>query len=227
MKYSPKCLWPGDVRSARLLQNALAQNVSLRPLMRIPKLIAGVDACYTEKHVIAAASLFTYPGLAHLDDAVAREKIRVPYLPGFLSFREGPAVIMALRRLNIPPDVVLFDGQGIAHPQGLGIASHIGVVLDIATVGCAKSRLVGEFEGPGPHKGDWAKLYFHGRIIGAVLRTRARVRPVFVSPGHRIDLKASIDVVMHAVSSYRLPEPIRRADHLSRQVAKEEKEHGR
>jgi deoxyribonuclease V len=195
--------------------------------MRIPKLIAGVDACYTGKQVIAAASLFTYPGLTHLDDAIAREKIRIPYFPGFLSFREGPAIITALRRLNMPPDVVLFDGQGIAHPMGLGIASHIGVVLDIATIGCAKSRLVGEFEAPGLRKGDWAKLYFQGRTIGAVVRTRARVRPVFVSPGHRIDLKASIDIVMHAVSSYRLPEPIRRADYLSRQAAKEEKEHGR
>jgi deoxyribonuclease V len=227
MRDIPKNLWPGDIQSARLLQNALAKNVSIQPLKRGPKLIGGVDACYTGKHVVAAASLFTYPGLMHLDDSAAREKIRFPYVPGFLSFREGPAIITALRRLKTPPDLVLFDGQGIAHPRGMGIASHIGVVLDIPTIGCAKSRLVGEFEEPGPCQGDWSALYFHGRIIGAVLRTRDRVRPVFVSPGHRIDLKASIDIVMRAVSLYRLPEPLRRADHLSRQAAKEETAHER
>jgi deoxyribonuclease V len=226
MRVVPENLWPKDMLSARLVQEALAKSVSILPLKRIPKRIAGVDACYTERGVVAAAALFTYPGLEHLDDAVAEEKAWFPYVPGFLSFREGPAIIKALKRLKTQPDVILFDGQGIAHPRGMGIASHVGVILDIPTVGCAKSRLLGEFDEPGPCKGNWTPLYYQGRKIGAVLRTRGWVRPLFVSPGHRVDLKTSIDIVIHAVTSYRIPDPIRCADHLSRMAAQKEAEHG-
>lgn len=225
MRPAPGNLWPKDMQTAQIVQNALAQRVSIRPLKRDPILIAGVDACFTGSIVVAAASLFTYPGLEHLEDAVGKKRMHFPYIPGYLSFREGPAIIKALRKLKTQPDVVLFDGQGIAHPRGLGIAAHVGVVLDIPAVGCAKSRLIGKFDDPGPCKGDWSPLYYQGREVGAVLRTRDRVRPLFISPGHRVDLKTSIDIVMHAVSSYRLPEPIRRADHLSRLVAQKEVEY--
>jgi deoxyribonuclease V len=172
--------------------------------------------------VVVAASLFSYPGLEHLEDTVAKERMLFPYIPGYLSFREGPAVIKALRKLKTQPDVVLFDGQGIAHPRHMGIASHVGVVLNIPAVGCAKSRLVGEYDEPGPCRGDWSPLYYQGREVGAVLRTRDQVRPLFISPGHRVDLMTCINIVLHAVSSYRLPEPIRRADHLSRLAAQKE-----
>ena len=215
------------MRSARLMQAALADHVSIRPLKESPKSIAGVDACFSKRTVVAVASFFTYPGLEHLGDAVSQDKIRFPYVPGFLSFREGPAIITALKKLRMRPDVVLFDGQGVAHPHGLGIASHIGVILDIPTVGCAKSRLVGKYEEPGPHKGDWTPLYYQERTVGAVLRTRERVRPLFISPGHRVDLKTSLDIVMNAVSSFRLPEPIRRADHISRMTVQKETENER
>jgi len=218
-------LWPKDIPAAQKVQNALAQRVSIRPLKRDPIRIAGVDACFTGSTVVAAASLFTYPGLEHIEDAVGKKRMLFPYIPGYLSFREGPAIIKALRKLKARPDIVLFDGQGIAHPRGLGIAAHVGVVLDIPAVGCAKSRLVGEYDEPGPGKGDWSPLYYQGREVGAVLRTRDRAKPLFISPGHRIDLRTSIDIVLHAVSSYRLPEPIRRADHLSRLAAKKEGEH--
>jgi deoxyribonuclease V len=225
MRPAPGNLWPKDIQTAQKVQNALAQRVSIQPLKRDPKLIAGVDACFTGSTVIAAASLFTYPGLEHLEDAIAKERMHFPYIPGYLSFREGPAIIKALRKLKTQPDVVLFDGQGIAHPRGLGIAAHVGVVLDIPAVGCAKSRLIGKCDDPGPCKGDWSPLYYQGREVGAVLRTRDRVLPLFISPGHRVDLKTSIDIVMHAVSSYRLPDPIRRADHLSRLAAQKEVEY--
>lgn len=225
MRPAPGNLWPKDIQTAQKVQNALVERVSIRPLKRDPILIAGVDACFTGSTVVAAATLFTYPGLQHLGDAVAKERMIFPYIPGYLSFREGPAIIKALRKLIKKPDVVLFDGQGIAHPLHMGIASHVGVVLDIPSVGCAKSRLVGIYDAPGPCKGDWSPLYYQGREVGAVLRTRDRVRPLFISPGHRVDLMTSIDIVLHAVSSYRLPEPIRRADHLSRLAAKKEGEH--
>ena len=227
MRPAPDNLWPKDIRTARTRQEALAQRVLIQPLKRDPKLIAGVDACFTGRYAVVAASLFSYPGLEHLEDAVAKEMIRFPYIPGYLSFREGPAIIKALRKLKTQPDVVLFDGQGIAHPRHMGIASHVGVVLDIPSVGCAKSRLIGIYDAPGPCKGDWSPLYYQGREVGAVLRTRDRVRPLFISPGHRVDLRTSIDIVMHAVSSYRLPEPIRRADHLSRLAAQKEVEYER
>ncbi len=225
MRGGPKNLWPKDTQSARRIQEALARRVSLRPLKRIPRTIAGVDACFSKRTVFAVASLFTYPGLEHLEDVIAEERAGFPYVPGFLSFREGPAIIAALKKLRTRPDVVLCDGQGVAHPRGLGIASHLGVILNISTVGCAKSRLVGEFDDPGPCKGDWKPLYFRGRKIGAVLRTRDKIRPLFISPGHRIDLSSSITVVLHAVLSYRLPEPIRRADHISRMAAQKEADH--
>lgn len=224
MQAVPGSPWPKDIQVARVVQEALARRVSLRPLKRPPKLIAGVDACFTIKSVVAAASLFSYPALEFLDDAVAKDRLRFPYVPGYLSFREGPAIIKALKKLKAWPDVILFDGQGIAHPRFMGIASHVGVVLDIPTIGCAKSRLIGEFDEPGQCKGDWSPLLYKGRKIGAVVRTRSGVRPLFVSPGHRVDLKTSLDLVMQTVASYRLPEPIRRADQLSRQTARKEAE---
>jgi deoxyribonuclease V len=224
MQAVPGSPWPKDIQAARLVQEALARRVSLRPLKGSPKLIAGVDACFTKKSVVAAASLFSYPALEFLNDAVAKDRLRFPYVPGYLSFREGPAIIKALKKLKARPDVVLFDGQGIAHPRFMGIASHVGVVLDIPTIGCAKSRLIGEFDEPGQCKGDWSPLLYKGRKIGAVVRTRSGVRPLFVSPGHRVDIKTSLDLVMQTVASYRLPEPIRRADQLSRQTARKEAE---
>ncbi|HYQ48455.1 MAG TPA: deoxyribonuclease V [Thermodesulfovibrionales bacterium] len=220
----PDSSWPKDIRTARIVQETLARRVSLRPLKRPPKLIAGVDACFTKKSVVAAASLYSYPALEYIGDAIAKDRMFLPYVPGYLSFREGPAIIKALRKLKAWPDMVLFDGQGIAHPRGVGIASHVGVVLNIPSIGCAKSRLVGEYDEPGPHKGDWSLLAYKGRKIGAVVRTRYGVRPLFVSPGHRIDLRTSINIVLQTVSSYRLPEPIRRADHLSRLAAQKEAE---
>ena len=227
MQKIPHDLWLKNLQSARIVQKALAAKIKIISFRKSPVLIAGVDACFTEKSVIAVASLFTYPGLVHLGDAVAEDEIRMPYIPGFLSFREGPAILKALGTLKRMPDVLIFDGQGIAHPLGIGIASHIGVILDVPAIGCAKSRLVGTYDEPGWYKGDWSPLFFQGRCVGAALRTRDQVRPVFVSPGHRIDRKASINIVTHAALSYRLPEPIRRADRISRLIASEETEHER
>jgi deoxyribonuclease V len=182
--------------------------------------VAGVDACFTEQEVVAVASLFSYPDLKPVRDSCAIEKIRFPYIPGLLTFREGPAVIEAIRKLRVMPDVVIVDGQGIAHPLGIGIASHIGVLLNLPSLGCAKSRLVGEYREPGAKKGDWSPLVHRGREAGAVLRTRDHVKPVFVSPGHLIDVRSSIRIVLDCLSVFRLPEPIRRADHLSRMLVR-------
>jgi deoxyribonuclease V len=208
--------WPRTVAEAKAIQEKLGQKVLLSPLRRSPRTVAGVDAAFSETHVFGAAVLFTFPGLEPIDEAAVVSEIKFPYVPGYLTFREAPALIRALRLLKAVPDLILVDGQGIAHPRGIGIASHLGVLLDIPTIGCAKSRLIGEFCVPAPEKGSWSRLSYHGEIIGAVLRTRENVRPLYVSPGHRVNLRDSLDIVMACLRNYRIPEPLRRADFLSK-----------
>ena len=208
--------FPLDVYTARKMQDTLRKQVRLIPLQTGPTLVAGVDASFNNHEVIAVASLFSYPEMEHIRDAWQREPLVFPYLPGLLSFREGKAMTGAIRRLSKSPDIVLVDGQGIAHPKGIGIASHIGVVLRIPTIGCAKSRLIGEYEEPKPEKGSWSDLFYHGRRVGVVLRTRDDVRPLFVSPGHLIDFRSAVRIVMACLTAYRIPEPLRRADAISK-----------
>ena len=215
-----KEFWPSDVLAARRIQSELRKKISIRPLKKNPLYVAGVDAAFDRGVVMATASLFEYPSLIHMADAVSTDEVRLPYIPGFLSFREGRASISAIRKLKQKPDVVIVDGQGIAHPLGIGIASHIGVLLGIPTIGCAKTRLVGEYAEPGPEKGQWSPLVYKGKQAGAVLRTRDHVRPVFVSPGHLIDLPSCIAILLQCLTRYRLPEPVRRADHISKELVR-------
>jgi deoxyribonuclease V len=146
------------------------------------------------------------------------EIVPFPYIPGLLSFREGPALVKALAKLTVQPDMVLFDGQGIAHPRRLGIASHIGVLLGIPTIGCAKSRLVGEYSEPHVQKGSCSPLRHKGVTVGTALRTRSHIQPVFVSPGHLVDIDTSVQVVLECTGKYRIPEPLRRADMFSKKL---------
>ncbi len=213
-----KNLWPKDIAEAKEIQDILRKQVKIMPLKKTSGLIAGVDAAFAGDKVIAVAVLYEYPELRHIKDAFSIEKIRFPYIPGMLSFREGHAIINAIGKLDAKPDVILFDGQGIAHPKGIGIASHIGVILNIPTIGCAKSRLVGEFKEPDTTKGSRTYLYYKGMKVGAVLRTWSNVKPVFVSPGHMIDIDSSVEVVMKCVFKYRIPEPLRMADYLSKKL---------
>ncbi len=210
--------WPENVKRARNIQKIFRKRVKITHLRKPPEYIAGVDAAFSEGHVICVASLYKFPELKHLEDKSAITKVRFPYIPGLFSFREGPAIIMTIKRLSIMPDMILFDGQGIAHPEGFGIASHIGVLLNIPTIGCAKSRLVGTYIEPGSGKGEFSHLIYKGRKIGAVLRTRDGVKPLFVSPGHLIELSQAIDIVLKCIGKYRIPEPIRRADIISKRL---------
>jgi deoxyribonuclease V len=152
--------------------------------------------------------------MEEVEEAGLQMPCSFPYVPGLLSFREGPAVVEAFRRLGTRPDAVIFDGQGFAHPRRIGLASHMGLWLGLPTVGCAKSRLVGEHDEPGREKGERVPLHDEGEQIGVVLRSRTDVRPVFVSPGHLADLDTSTDLVLRCCLRYRLPEPTRRA-HLA------------
>lgn len=182
--------------------------------------VAGVDAAYGDGFLVGVASLFRLPELSPVEDALLKDSIKFPYVPGFLGFREGPVILKALKSLKLKPDLVIFDGQGIAHPRGLGIASHVGVLLRIPTIGCAKTRLVGSYIEPGPLKGSFSYLYLKGKKVGAVLRTKDNTRPLFVSPGHLIDITSAISIVLSLVTKYRIPEPLRRADLLSKKAIK-------
>lgn len=190
--------WPKTftIQKARAIQNRLQKRVRITPLKDEPRYIAGVDAAFSDDSVFAAVCLYLFPELALIERRSTVQKLSFPYVPGFLSFREGPAIIAALDKLSRRPDLVLVDGQGIAHPRGVGIASFIGVILDVPTIGCAKSRLIGEYEEPGTMKGSRSLLRLEGKNIGAVVRTRDNTRPLFVSPGHKIDLAAAIRLTL-------------------------------
>lgn len=212
--------WPEDKGRVKEVQEILRRKLRVCPLPKKPGYVAGVDASFFGDKIIAAACLYKYPELILVEEVHIVKEVTFPYIPGLLSFREGPAIIEAIEKLKTSPDVIIFDGQGIAHPKGLGIASHVGVLLDISTIGCAKSRLVGTYIEPGVKKGSWSPLKHGGKVVGAVLRTQDNTRPLFVSSGHRADLKGSIGLIMGCTGKFRLTEPVRRADMLSRKLKK-------
>jgi len=207
-----------DVTPARALeiQRELAGRVRLESTRGAARLVAGVDAAYTRdgRSCIAGVVLWDLAERRVLERHTALRPLRFPYVPGLLSFREAPAVLAALQELSALPDVLVCDGHGLAHPRRFGIACHVGLILDLPTVGCAKSRLCGEHAEPGPRRGSEAPLVHRGEVVGAVLRTRAGVKPVYVSAGHRIDLPGAIRLVLGCAERFRLPEPTRLADIL-------------
>ena len=179
--------------------------------------VAGVDVGFEDqgRTTRAAVVILEVPGLQQIDHAIARLPTAFPYVPGLLSFREIPAVLAALGALPCLPDLILCDGQGLAHPRRCGIACHLGVLTDIPTIGVGKTRLIGSFQEPPQEKGAWTALEQHGETLGAVLRTRVGVQPVFISVGHRIDLVGAVEWVMRCTTRYRLPETTRYAHRLA------------
>jgi deoxyribonuclease V len=161
----------------------------------------------------AGVVVFRFPGLDEVERRMARRRLRFPYIPGLLSFRECPVLLAAFAKLQIEPHLILIDGQGVAHPRRFGIASHVGILLDRPTIGCAKSRLIGEHQEPGSVAGSTAPLLLEGERIGVVLRTRDGVRPVYVSTGHRVSLPSAVQLVRQCVDGFRIPKPTREADH--------------
>jgi deoxyribonuclease V len=213
-------MWPDTIEDARTVQSALVQMVRIVPLKRDPRLIAGIDAAFMGDKIFAVACVFEYPGIKLLERTHVVQKVTFPYVPGYLSFREGPAIMDLVKKLKNMPDLIVCDGQGIAHPKKFGLASHIGVLLDIPSIGCAKSRLVGQYSEPGLQKGNKTVLSYKGEQVGTVLRTRTYVKPIFVSPGHKIDFDNAVRIVLRSTTKYRLPEPTRCADSFSKQVKK-------
>jgi deoxyribonuclease V len=210
------------------VEEAIALQMRLRPLVQRTdgvnlehvQTVAGIDASYRDV-ARAAVVVLSFPGMERLDEAVAARESVFPYVPGLLSFREGPVVLDALAKLTVQPDLLIFDGQGYAHPRRFGLASHLGVYLDRPSIGCAKSRLIGSYNEPGPEPGDQTPLLDRGEGIGAVLRTKARTKPLFISVGHKIDLETAVEVVLRCLRSYRLPEPTRLAHNLADAAARQ------
>lgn len=182
-----------------------------------PSLVAGVDVGLDERRAHAAVVVLTFPGLELVEIARAERELGFPYIPGLLAFREIPTILDAFARLRASPELVFVDGQGRAHPRRCGVACHVGVELDLPAIGIGKSRLCGEHAEPGLRRGCATRLVHEGEVIGKVLRTRDRVRPVFVSVGHRIDLAHAERFALRSATRFRLPEPVRLADRATRE----------
>lgn len=210
--------WDLSPTEAIALQRELASDVEC--VDRLPEKItrvAGVDVGFEDGGRIAraAVAVLSFPDLAPMEQSIARLDTAFPYIPGLLSFRELPAVLEALAHLSEPPDVILCDGQGRAHPRRFGIACHLGLLLDLPTLGVGKTRLIGEHEEPGPERGDWTALLDKGEIIGATLRTRPGVKPLYISGGHRVGLESAVRLTLACLTRYRLPETTRAAHRLA------------
>ena len=195
-------------------QAALRERMVVRPLHPLPRFVAGADAAFSadKKRIYAVALVYDRDTQRVVEVAHAVEPLTAPYIPGFLSFREGPAVISALKTLKHEFGVVCFDGQGYAHPRRCGFACHVAITLDVPGVGVAKSRLIGTFDDPAPSAGASSPLVDAGERVGSVLRTRDRTRPLFVSIGHKVDLPSAEALVLACCTRYRIPEPTRQAD---------------
>lgn len=217
MRFVRRHDWNVTPAEAIAIQSGLAADViSDQPLdLAAIRTIAGVDVSVRDNVSHAAIAVMTFPDFEPVEIANARRPTTFPYVPGLLSFREGEVLEEAFGRLKTVPDVLMFDGNGIMHPRRIGIASHIGLLLDRPAVGSAKTRLCGRHEPVADERGAWQPLLHRKQVIGAALRTRAHCHPVFVSPGHRADLETTIALVMACAPKFRLPEPIRRAHKAS------------
>jgi deoxyribonuclease V len=210
--------WPATVEEAITIQETLQNQVITIDVLKEPiKYVAGVDMGFLEDGTMsrAAVAVLSFPDLQVVETSLAYRPTTFPYIPGFLSFREIPALLDALEKIQTIPDIILCDGQGIAHPRRFGIACHLGLIVDIPTIGVAKSLFIGKYEELPEAKGSWQPLIHKKETIGAVLRTRTGVKPLYVSSGHRISLPTAIDYVLRCTPKYRLPETTRIADKLA------------
>ncbi|MEV6986414.1 endonuclease V [Sphaerisporangium sp. NPDC051017] len=211
--------WPATVPEARALQEELRGLVDLSgPGPEEPELVAGVDVGYSpeDDRLVAAVVVLRAGTLEGVEEVAVSGRVRFPYVPGLFAFRELPTLVEALERLTVTPDLLVCDGYGLAHPYRFGLACHLGVLTDLPTIGVGKTAFVGACEPPGPERGAWSAITDGGETIGRALRTRRDTKPVYVSQGHRISLSNACRQVLELAPRYRIPEPIRQADRLSR-----------
>jgi deoxyribonuclease V len=209
--------WRVSYAQAVAIQERLRERVRIEPVEREPRLVAGADVAYSaaSHRMYAAVVVLRLPEFQVVDRARAVCLARFPYIPGLFTFRELPPLVAAFRRVKAAPDVVIFDGHGLAHPRRFGLACHAGVLLDRPSIGCAKSRLVGTHGPVGAARGAWVPLVDAEERVGAVVRTRAGARPVYVSVGHRVDLPSAVRIVLATTTRFRVPEPVRLAHQMT------------
>lgn len=214
---NPLHSWDVSVEKAIQIQEALKDQIILKKNFSKVKTIGGGDAAYSRngRLLFAAIVVLSFPEMEIIAMATAHGKASFPYLPGLLSFREGPILIEAFQRLSLKPDVMIYDGQGVAHPRGIGLASHMGLWLDLPSIGCAKTPLLNRFVSPGPSRGSFEWIRRNGRKAGVVLRTKDNVKPLFISPGHRINFLMSNQLILESCKGFRFPEPLRKAHQLA------------
>jgi len=212
--------WNVTPREAMRLQESLRERVELEDRFGDIRYVAGADLAFDPATEVAFAGVIVYrfPNLEEVERRMARRKLRFPYVPGLLSFRECPILLAAFARLKTEPDLVLIDGHGRAHPRRFGIACHIGILFDKPTIGCAKSRLVGEHQDPDRRAGSTSPLMLEGERLGVVLRTRDNVRPIYVTTGHRVSPDTAVGLVKQCLDGFRIPKPTREADHYVRDL---------
>ena len=206
--------WDVSPAEAREIQVRLRERMERGDRLGVVRRVAGADVALDLKRrrAIAGVIVYRFPEMEEVERAWATRALQFPYVPGLLSFREAPALLAAFAKVRRAPEVIFCDAQGYAHPRRFGLACHLGVLLDRATIGCAKSRLIGEHEEPGREAGEWRPLGHEGEQIGAVVRTREGVKPIYVSPGHRVSLERAIELVLAVCDGYRIPRPTREAD---------------
>lgn len=214
--------WDVDIQQARRIQEELGRKVSTDGQLQALRLVAGCDVAYGKErgNIVGCVVLWDVRQAKAVEVRFSYGRASFPYIPGYLSFRECFILLEALSQIQQQADVVLVDGHGIAHPRGLGLASHLGLHLNVPTVGCAKSPLLGQWKEPGPREGDLEWVYLGVKRVGAVLRTKGGVKPVFVSPGHSITLEESVRIVRECTQGYRIPEPLRQAHLLAEREKK-------
>lgn len=212
-----KELYPKTIEEARRIQESLVGRFEERDIGGGVKFVCGADVSYLKSEQIAIGAMVVVDAGSGdvIQESVEEIEVDFPYVPGYLSFREIPALLKAYEGLNTKVDLILVDGQGRAHPRGMGLATHLGIIIEMPTIGVAKSKLVGEYELPGNDRGDFTDLTLNGKIIGKVVRTRTNVKPVFVSAGNLIYLDKAVELVLRFCSRYKLPDPIRYADRLA------------
>ncbi|KPK41916.1 MAG: endonuclease V [Omnitrophica WOR_2 bacterium SM23_29] len=213
--------WKTSAKEAIRIQNRLSKKIKRSKVSGPVKVIGGCDASFSkdEDKVLAAVVILSFPALEVLEVVTAIRKANFPYVPGLLTFREGPALLDCFKKIKIKPRVLFFDGQGIAHPRHMGIATHMGILLDLPTIGCAKSKLFGTYKEPAPKRGSFSIIKGKdNEILGAALRTKDDVRPVFVSLGHKMNLEDAIKLTLKVARKYRIPEPLRQAHQSANRI---------
>ncbi|MCP4566233.1 MAG: deoxyribonuclease V [FCB group bacterium] len=212
--------WPSDENEAIRIQEKLREKITLDSDLNGVELIAGVDTSFNHhtETLYAGVSLFRYPELTLFEKATASRKAEFPYIPGLYAFREGQVILKALNRLKTRPDVVIFAGHGIAHPRRFGMACHMGLLMDIPSIGCARKRLAGQHQEIGSDEGEAAPLYVENKLAGQVYRSRTDVKPIYISPGYKCSIADASRIVTDCLSGYRLPEPLRTAHRLANRI---------